>query len=582
MQLDIKNFYEEHINKTVISDGISPMEINFEIKVVCFFNAIRKKYSYLKAVDYSGKANFKKTIDANIELVGSDHSLAEVFKEIREFDRFHYSEIFNEIDSLLDNETDEFNSELFDCADENSLFYSRGESSTCSQLIKSVLCLISDHEFKNVLDLCSGEGRFLNEFSKAHQNAKLYGYEVNSLSILISKMRLLMNDKEICITQLDVLGTSLGETYDLVFANYPIGFYYSAKVLEDKNNIVDYSSKTSRSDWNFIFKAINSTNIDGKTAVIAPAGVLSNLPEKNKRKQIIDKGLLEEIVFLPAGINRYTGVAYVILVFSQNIKHESVKFVDARECILNTKGALKQIDFKEFSNFIKSNNNEYVKDVTYDEIIKYNYNLGAFPQEGPAISFEKTIKLKDFANVFTGFQYTSKNMVELDPGKGNVSIARIANMNDGDLNYDELISINADEQKIENYYLKENDIILSSKGTTDKVAIIKDIGDKKIIPYNNLLVIRIIDNKINPVYLYSFLNSVTGKMFLKTVESGSVIKNINKGSLLELEVPYFDIDTQETIANRFILLKKEIIKEKEKLTNMENKLNSIFEEEAGV
>ena len=71
-------------------------------------------------------------------------------------------------------------------------------------------------------------------------------------------------------------------------------------------------------------------------------------------------------------------------------------------------------------------------------------------------------------------------------------------------------------------------------------------------------------------------------MFLKTVESGSVIKNINKGSLLELEVPYFDIDTQETIANRYILLKKEIIKEKEKLTNMENKLNSIFEEEAGV
>ena len=582
MQLDIKNFYEEHINKTAISNGILPMEINFEIKVVCFFNVIRKKYSYLKAVDYSGKANFKKTIDANIELVGSDHSLAEVFKEIREFDRFHYSEIFNEIDSLLDNETDEFNSELFDCADENSLFYSRGESSTCSQLIKSVLCLISDHEFKNVLDLCSGEGRFLNEFSKEHQNAKLYGYEINPSSILICKMRLLMNDKEICITQLDVLGTSLDKTYDLVFANYPIGFYYSTKVLEDKNNIVDYSTKTSRSDWNFIFKAINSTNTDGKTVVIAPAGVLSNLPEKNKRKQIIDKGLLEEIVFLPAGINRYTGVAYVVLVFSQNIKHESVKFVDVRECILNTKGALKQIDFKEFSNLIKSSNNEHVKDVTYDEIIKYNYNLGAFPQEGPAISFEQTIKIKDFANVFTGFQYTSKNMVELDPGKGNVSIARIANMNDGDLNYDELISINADEQKIENYYLKENDIILSSKGTTDKVAIIKDLGDKKIIPYNNLLVIRIIDNKINPVYLYSFLNSVTGKMFLKTVESGSVIKNINKGSLLELEVPYFDIDTQETIANRYTLLKKEIIKEKEKLNNMENKLNSIFEEEAGV
>ena len=189
--------------------------------------------------------------------------------------------------------------------------------------------------------------------------------------------------------------------------------------------------------------------------------------------------------------------------------------------------------------------------------------------------------IKEIADVFAGYQYTSRKIEELEPGEGNVSVVKVSNIENGEINYNDLVSIDIDENKVEKYFLKENDILISTKGTLIKIGLITNIGDKEIIPYNNLQVIRITSEDVNPIYVCNYLNSETGQRFLKSIQTGQIIININKQDLLNVLVPVVDMDTQETIANRYQIISNNIKELKERLSTLENKLNSIYDDEVG-
>ena len=184
--------------------------------------------------------------------------------------------------------------------------------------------------------------------------------------------------------------------------------------------------------------------------------------------------------------------------------------------------------------------------------------------------------------MFSGYQYTSKNLTELNPGKGNISIVKISNLINGSIDYSSMISANIDEAKAEKYLLHENDILLSSKGTMIKGVVVKNIGEQKIIPHNNLLVIRITDNEVNPIYVCNYLNSKTGQLFLKTIQTGGIIININRTRLMDLPIPIVDKDSQEIIATRYLIMKEKVVELQTQLDLAIDKLNSIYDDELGV
>lgn len=189
--------------------------------------------------------------------------------------------------------------------------------------------------------------------------------------------------------------------------------------------------------------------------------------------------------------------------------------------------------------------------------------------------------IKEIGTVLSGYQYTSKSLKEMEPGIGNVDIVKITNIIEGEIEYASLASTDIDEERIEKYLLKENDILISSKGTAIKLALVTNLGDRKVIPHNNLMVIRVNSEEVLPAYLCCFLNSESGRLILNSLQTGSIIINITKSNLLELIVPVIDMDTQETIVNHYNILKNEIIKLKSRLNVLEQKIMFIYDDEVG-
>lgn len=144
-----------------------------------------------------------------------------------------------------------------------------------------------------------------------------------------------------------------------------------------------------------------------------------------------------------------------------------------------------------------------------------------------------------------------------------------------------MASTDIDAERIEKYLLKENDILISSKGTAIKLALVTNLGDRKVIPHNNLTVIRVTSEEVLPAYLCCFLNSESGRLILNSLQTGSIIINITKSNLLELNIPVIDMDTQETIVNRYNILKNEIVKLKSRLNVLEEKIMSVYDDEVG-
>lgn len=550
------------------------------LKTLCFLKIVTEYGVNFDGIDFSNRKATEECLEKESNRIKkSNIELSDILKEIINTGMLSYSDISNTVykDSLVKLNHKEavllFNA-LYDCRE-------YGHYGTDKDIIKVVFELVDINEYNNILDLCSGEGTFLSEIANKNTSANISGCEINYIDNLSCKMRLFANGVKANLKNCDVLKTNIDDRYDLVFADYPWSLRTNDDPVANEKDILAYKRNRTKSDWNFIYKAINLTSENGIAIAIAPTGVLYNTPDSLSREEVIKKGLLNTIIRMPAGSYPSTGVSYVIMVFSKG--NEKVRLIDAKECLLNSKSANKKIDIEKIKNIINNNDSEYVMFVNNEEIAskKYNLNLDQYFNDVSDIDLINPKPLKEIANVLGGYQYTSRKIEELNPGEGNVSVVKISNIDNGEIDFDGLTSINVEEDKISKYLLKENDILISTKGTAIKIGLITNIGDKKIIPYNNLQVIRIISDEVNPIYVCNYLNSETGQHFLKSIQTGSVIININKLDLLNILIPILDMDTQETIANRYLIMRDNIKELKEKLSTLEEKLNSIYDDEVG-
>lgn len=550
------------------------------LKTLCFLKIVTEYGVNLDGIDFSNrKATEERLGKESNKIKKTNTELSDILKEIVNTGMLSYSDASNTIyyDCLVNLKHEEavmFFEKFYD-------FKEYENRQTDKDIIDVIFELVDIKKYNNILDLCSGEGNFLKEFANKNTAVNISGCEINYFDNLSCKMRMFVAGKKANLTNCDVLKTNINDKYDLVFIDYPWALRINEDPISSKNDVLEYKRNRTRSDWNFIYKAINLTSEDGIAIAIAPTGVLYNTLDLQSREQVVEKGLLNTIIQMPTGTYPSTSVSYVIMVFSKG--NEKVRLIDAKEYLLNSKSANKKIDIEKIKNIINNNDSEYVMFVNNEEIAskKYNLNLDQYFNDVSDIELINPKPLKEIANVLGGYQYTSRKIKELEPRKGNVSVVKVSNIENGEINYNDLVSIDVDENKVEKYFLKENDILISTKGTLIKIGLITNIGDKKLIPYNNLQVIRITSEDVNPIYVCNYLNSETGQRFLRLIQTGQIIININKNDLLNVQVPVVDMDTQETIANRYRIISNNIKELKEKLSTLENKLNSIYDDEVG-
>lgn len=453
---------------------------------------------------------------------------------------------------------------------------------TPEQICKLSNYLLDLTENDEVLDICSGYGNYLVSTANYNSFGKLTGIEITSELSLLSKIRLIALTNQFEIKNQNAFDIDVNKKYDKIFCNYPWGMRYQKYELDyvlnkTKNMRFSWEKMSgSSTDWLFINLATTLLKNSGTAVIMMPAGPLFKSIDEQYRKDLIDNNLIQAIIKIPV-LTRYTSIAQYLLVLKENLSG-NIKFIDLSEQVDNKKSLSPNIDMKKIFEILNEENNQFVKTIGIAEIAQNGFILTAENYIGKKeIEYHNPEKLSNYViDVFRGYQITSKEQKELESEYGEYEVLLISDIHDGIIS-NELTKINPKNGKYDRYLLKENDLIISSKGTRIKIAVVENIKDRKIIASGNLIVLRLDSTKLNPLYLEMFLNSQIGQTILNRIQTGTVIISINPSKLIDITISTLPIEKQNMLATKYNLMKKQILLAKEHVTKLEQEFSEFYE-----
>lgn len=438
-----------------------------------------------------------------------------------------------------------------------------------------------------VMDLGCGTAGFMTEmfwnnrlaryvedgYEKDFPGGKYYGYEIAT------------EEREIAVLRANLLGghyigrdfVNVDDEYnkgvcdtnkfDKIFADYPKGLKYLPYNLE---------SKGKSSDWAFNDWICKHLSPNGKAIAIMTNGAAWNTVDIKIRKEFVEKGLIEAIIALPAGLFPNVGIAVTMIVFSHNNK--TVKLVDATN--KSTGNVLTKDDISYILRGLVSDT-EYSKTVSVEELQSNDYVLNYNRYATSDVKFDNGKKFGDLIiSVRRGRSYNTKDLsYDKTTTTTDMQYLALANIKNGVID-DELPYLKSDAEfsKRSNAFLKENDLIISKSGQPYKIAVANPRPEQHIIPSGNMYVIELDTNKVSPYYIKSFFESQRGKALLNSRSNRASIINISLEELQKIEIPVPPLATQRKVANAYLARADEYKSYQSKLEDAISRLNSVFDD----
>ena len=535
---------------------------------------------YEKKLNNLVKDDLENLFDAEVKFTNSNECIEIAKIIIKELQMIKYQlNNFNRLVNLLCS----YNGKIISNVMALDLFdESRMNCKTPEQICKIINYVLDINNDDDVLDIGSAFGNYLFNVHSCNEYRTLNGIEINQELSLISIIRLMSVGAVFNIKTGDLFKDIDDKKYDKILCNYPWGIRFEKYDLNEYNSIskkmkLNWDKITNNStDWLFINVMLTKMNNTGKSVAIMAGGSLFKVSDETYRKDLIDNGYIESIIKIPV-VTRYTAIDQYMVVFSSGNKQ--VKFIDISKEI--EKSALNiRIKMAKVFEILSSDNDKNVAIVKNEEIAKNGYLLTVDNYVGKKeIIYHNPRKLKDFVlDVFRGYQMTSQEQKELESDTGDVEVLMISDIEDGQIS-DNLTKINVKDNKYDRYLVRENDLIISAKGTRIKIAVVGNIGDRKIIANGNLIVLRLDTSKINPLYLEMFLNSSDGQTILNQIQTGAVIISINPSRLVEITISTCSLKKQNEIADDYKNKQLQILLAKEHVKQLEQEKNEIFEKQ---
>ena len=142
-------------------------------------------------------------------------------------------------------------------------------------------------------------------------------------------------------------------------------------------------------------------------------------------------------------------------------------------------------------------------------------------------------------------------MITKKESKNTCKLLEISNIdNEGNISKN-LKVIDTQGKDFSKFLLQDGDLLLSARGDNTKIAVAKIEKNEKIIPNGSIVVVRTMKEKLDPKYLYIFLNSNQGQLILKTIKTGITIPSLNIGPLEKMTIKCPAIDEQDTMAEKY-------------------------------
>lgn len=480
--------------------------------------------------------------------------------------------------------------EIIDIICEDYGMFSRYNISTPNSINDLTYQILEkDNNNPEVLDICSYTGNFLTYYARRKDNYNFTGIEINVRSNIIAQEKMNALKVENKLIENNVFAHKFTKKYDKVFCNYPFGLRFNQFDLDlvNKNHNelkYEFTGRIS-SCWAFVNSVINSLSKDGKAVTVMNNAGLYKLPDAEYRKLLVDNGLIEAVISLPEKIFApYTSIPVTLLVLSRNNKQ--IKFINAEKMILNksTNKLMNELDVEEIiKEYNSKSNTSNTKIVSLEDAKNTNYSLYT-PNymEIEKIEIKNPMKLNSICkDVYRGYQVSSNEIKQFSEninGREEYQIVNITNITDGNIDSD-LTKIYPDTDKMDKYLLQDKDLLVSSKGTLSKFAVVEIKNNEKYIPSGNFTILRLDTNVINPYYLKIFFESNKGTAIINSIKSGGVLPAINLSQFKEINIPVPSIEEQNRIVNRYLAKTDEIIMIKNKLRKLEESLTDIANEE---
>ena len=170
--------------------------------------------------------------------------------------------------------------------------------------------------------------------------------------------------------------------------------------------------------------------------------------------------------------------------------------------------------------------------------------------------------------------------IKNDKSKGGIPITRIETISDGIVNENKMGYADIIDDRYKDYYLKQNDILMShinSAKHLGKVAIFN--GHKKIIHGMNLLDIRLNNDICNSKYVYYFFKTKRFKKQLNKISKQSVNQSsFTVNDLKEIKISLPLLEKQKMIANKLDKVQAMIDLRKKQTEELDKLIKSQFVE----
>jgi hypothetical protein len=155
------------------------------------------------------------------------------------------------------------------------------------------------------------------------------------------------------------------------------------------------------------------------------------------------------------------------------------------------------------------------------------------------------VRLRDVADIFRG-----KSVLKQDLKSGNIKVINISNLDDGEVILNQLETIEEEERKIKRYEILPDDLLITCRGTVNKLAVFPE-SDGLYIASANIIVIRF-KSTILSHFAKIFLESPTGSYLLQSFQRGTTLVNLNPADVAEIEVPLLSKEQQLKRINQYL------------------------------
>ena len=360
--------------------------------------------------------------------------------------------------------------------------------------------------------------------------------------------------------------------------------------LKISNEIVENASL----EWLSYIKIVEEQLKDeGKALSLVESEILYDYNNNEKiREYFIKKGYIEAIILLPENIMFDVNASLSLIVFSKGNK--KIRFVDASNFGKTKKikekniTILKDSDVDEIINLLNNDTNSKI--AISKEIKDFSenyYNLGVDINIDPSsiAPSKKTIRgiplKKLIKNIMRGSQISLEELEEYRATEKTSNIyLSISDINDGLIDFKNIETYLKNIPENQEKFLVKNEYILLSKyGKSPKLAIVKNLGEEKVIASGNLIIIEVDKKEIDPYYLAALFSSKKGIKILKEAYSikakdkENATLSIKKLKELRIPIPSQEICIEiayeyERILNRINKKKlelKELIDSKEEI-----------------